>query len=155
MDLADKKLLHAIQHDATRTTDELAELLGMSSSSVQRRLKHLRDRGVIQTQVAIVDPRKVGQALTLVVGLEIEQKRPDLYGQLMQWFASNSAIQQAYNVTGATDFVLIVSAPSLEAYDALMNRMMADNSNVKKYITSVVLQTFKRTLFTPVETEPD
>ena len=150
MDEFDRKLLDAVQRDAGRTTEELAAALGSSSSSVQRRLKRLRQDGVIVGHIAIVEPRRVGQGLTFVTGIEIEQKRPDLYGNLQRWVLANDAVQQAYNVTGASDFVLVIAASSLEAYDELMNRMMADNPNIKKYVTSVVLQTFKRSLYTPV-----
>lgn len=52
--------------------------------------------------------------------------------------------------TDASDFVVIVSAASLEDDHELMDRMMADNPNVRKYVSSVVLQTFKRALFTPL-----
>lgn len=150
MDEFDRKLLDAVQRDASRTTEELAAALGSSPSSVQRRLKRLRQDGVIVGQIAVVQPQRVGHRLTFVTGIEIEQKRPDLYGNLQRWVLANDAVQQAYNVTGASDFVLIVAAPSLEAYDEVMNRMMADNPNIKKYVTSVVLQTFKRSLYTPV-----
>jgi Lrp/AsnC family leucine-responsive transcriptional regulator len=150
MDDLDRKLLDAVQRDATKTTDELAEFLGSSPSSVQRRLKRLRKQGIIIAQTVIVQPRSVGQGMTFVVGIEIEQKRPDLYANLQTWILANDAVQQAYNVTGASDFVLIITAASHEGYEDIMNRMMADNSNIKKYITSVVLQTFKRTLFVPI-----
>jgi Lrp/AsnC family transcriptional regulator, leucine-responsive regulatory protein len=96
-----------------------------------------------------VHPGKAGQHMTFIVGIEIEQKRPDLYENLRHWLASADGVQQAYNVTGASDFMIIATAPTLDDFDSLMNRMMAENPNIRKYITSVVLQTYKRTLFVP------
>ena len=149
LDPSDRHLLDLVQRDALRTTDALADLAGISPSSVQRRLKRLRDEGVITAHTAVVDPASVGQAMTFVVGIEIEQKRPDLYANLKRWLADHDAVQQAYNVTGSSDFILVVTAATLEDYDSLMGRMVARNPNIRKYVTSVVLQTFKRTLFTP------
>lgn len=149
MDIFDRKLLEAVQRDDSRTNEQLAELVGISPSSIQRRLKHLEKTGVILGRTVVVHPGKAGQHMTFIVGIEIEQKRPDLYENLRHWLASADGVQQAYNVTGASDFMIIATAPTLDDFDSLMNRMMAENPNIRKYITSVVLQTYKRTLFVP------
>lgn len=59
-------------------------------------------------------------------------------------------MQQAYYVTGEADFVMIVTAPDTEAYDALMSRLVADNANVKRFTTNVALGLVKRGLTIPV-----
>ena len=150
IDEFDRKLLRAVQTDAGLTNDILAERLPMSVSAVQRRLKRLRETEVITADIALVDPKAVGCNLLFVVGLEVERKRSDLYSNLRRWISRNEEVQQAYNVTGSSDFILVVTATSLEAYDAFMTRMVEANTNITKFTTSVVLQTFKRGLFTPV-----
>jgi Lrp/AsnC family leucine-responsive transcriptional regulator len=150
MDPIDKKLLIEIQKDASRTTDELANLIGSSPSSIQRRLARFKRDGIVTADISIVDPAVLGQSLSFVVGLVIDRKQPDLYAALRDWVNSTDQVQQAYNVTGEMDFILIVTAPTMDAYDALMDRLIKQNPNVKKYVTSAVLQTYKRSLFTPV-----
>jgi Lrp/AsnC family transcriptional regulator, leucine-responsive regulatory protein len=149
MDLIDRKLLDAVQRDAWLTNEQLSERVGASPSAVQRRLARLRASRVIREVRAIVDQKAVGRPLTFVVGLEIERKRNDLYGRLQQWISAEPSIQQTYNVTGASDFILVVTAATLEGYDALMAKMIVDNPNVRKFTTSVVLQTFKQDMFVP------
>lgn len=149
MDVVDRKLLEAVQRDAWLTIDQLADRVGASPSAVQRRLSRLKADRVIRDVRAIVDAKRVGRPLTFVVGLEIERKRNDLYGRLQQWIAAEDSIQQAYNVTGSFDFILVVTAATLETYDSMMARMIADNPNVRKFTTSVVLQTFKQDTFVP------
>jgi Lrp/AsnC family leucine-responsive transcriptional regulator len=97
-----------------------------------------------------VNPAAVGSPLTLLVGLEIERKRADLYSALQRWILATDSIQQAYNVTGAFDFAIIVTAPSLDAYDALMGEMIESNPNIRKYTTMVVLQSLKQDTLVPV-----
>ncbi len=150
IDETDRQLLHAIQRDATLTADELAATVAASPSAVQRRLARLRRCGIIAEQVVVVRPGLVGQSLTFVVGVEIERKRADLYASFRDWLERTEEVQQAYNVTGALDFMLVVTATSIEDYDALMDRMVAANPNVLKFTTSAVLQVYKRSLFTPV-----
>jgi len=149
VDLIDRKLLDAVQRDATLTYEQLGELVGASNSAVQRRLAKLKATGVIRAIRAVVDGKAVGSPLLFIVGLEIERKRADLYSRLQQWIAAEDAIQQAFNVTGASDFVLVVTAVTLEGYDELMAEMIAANPNIRKYTTSVVLQSFKHGTLVP------
>jgi DNA-binding Lrp family transcriptional regulator len=97
-----------------------------------------------------VNAAAVASALTFVVGLEIERKRPDLYGSFQRWILAQEAIQQAYNVTGEFDFTIVVIAPSLEAYDSLMGEMIEANPNIRKYTTMVVLQVLKQDTRVPI-----
>lgn len=151
MDMIDRKLADALQRDATLSHEQLSQLVGASPSAVQRRVKRLHAEGVIEGIHAHLNPSAFGRANFFIVGLEIERKDRKLYQQLQKWIRDQDAIQQAYNVTGSSDFILIVSDVSLKAYDRLMSRFVEDNPNVRKFTTSVVLQSFKRGMLFPVE----
>nr|WP_294809984.1 Lrp/AsnC family transcriptional regulator [uncultured Sphingomonas sp.] len=153
LDAFDRKLLTLVQRDAARTADALAEEVGLSPSAVLRRLKRLRDDGVIVATAAVVDPLKVGKPNFFLAALEIERERPELIARLRQWLVAEPWIQQVYYVTGTADFVLVVVAPDVGAYDALMSRLMGDNPNVRRFTTNVALGVGKRSLFVPVELE--
>ena len=143
-----------MQQDATLTYEQLSERVGASPSAVQRRLAKLKSSGIIRGVRAIVIAAAVGSPLTFIVGLEIERKRADLYGSLQRWIVARDSIQHAYNVTGAFDFMITVTAPTLEAYDLLMGEMIEANPNVRKYTTMVVLQSLKQETAVPVLPEP-
>lgn len=151
LDAFDRKLLALVQRGANRTADALAEEVGLSSSAVLRRLKRLRDDGVIVATAAVVDPLKVGKPNFFLAALEIERERPELVARLRQWLAAEEGIQQVYYVTGTADFMLVVVAPDVGAYDALMSRLMAENPNVRRFTTNVALGVGKRSLFVPVD----
>jgi DNA-binding Lrp family transcriptional regulator len=150
LDRFDRQLLNLVQDDAGQTAERLAEQIGLSPSAIQRRLKRLREEGVIQREIAVVDAKQVGGPTSFVVSLQVERERPELLAQLRQWLAVQPQVQQAFYVTGEADFVLIVTAPSTEAYDALMSRMMLDNPNIKRFTTNVALGIVKRGLAIPV-----
>lgn len=153
MDSFDRRLLALVQRDASLTSEGLAERVGLSPSAVQRRLKRLRAEGIIDSIVAKVDPGKLGRPAFFVVGLEIERERPELLQRLRAWLAAEDAVQEVFYVTGAWDFILIVTAPSVEAYDALMGGLIADNPNVRRFTTNVALGVYKRSLFLPIAEE--
>lgn len=150
LDRFDRKLLTLVQRDAGQTADVLAEQVGLSASAVLRRLKRLRETGVILGEIAVVDPLKTGKPNFFLAALEIERERPELIARLRQWMAAEEQIQQVYYVTGTADFVLVVVAPDVGAYDALMSRLMADNPNVRRFTTNVALGVGKRGLFVPI-----
>jgi DNA-binding Lrp family transcriptional regulator len=154
LDLFDRRLLNLVQEDAGQTTERIAEQIGLSSSAVQRRLKRLREEGVIVRDIAIVDPKKVGRPTFFVVSLQVERERPELLAQLREWLAAQPHVQQAFYVTGEADFVVVITAPDTETYDALMSRMIVENPNVKKFTTNVALGVVKRGLTIPVPLEP-
>lgn len=150
MDDFDLRLADQLQRDASLTHEELADRLGSSPSAIQRRIQRLRRQGAIERYAAHIDPKAAGIGHCFVVGLDIERKTRDAYRELRAWLADEDAIQQAYNVTGNADFVLVITAASLDEYDALMSRLVEANPNVRKFTTSVVLQTFKRGTLLPL-----
>lgn len=151
LDKLDRKILAIVQNDARRSAEMIGTEIGLSASAVQRRTSRLRDEAVITAEVAIVNPKSVGHPLTMIVDIEVERERPELMASLKRWIAAEPAIQEAWYVTGDGDYVLIVIARDVEDYDALMQKLMAENANVKRFHTRVALGTVKRSLLVPVE----
>lgn len=155
LDRFDRQLLNLVQEDAAQTAERLAEQVALSPSAIQRRLRRLRELGVIERETAVVDPRKVGRPTFFIASLQIERERPELLTQLRAWLAEHEQVQQAFYVTGEADFVLVVTAPDTETYDALMARLIAENPNVRRFTTSVALGVVKRGLMVPVPLDAD
>ena len=149
LDSFDRRILDIVQRDGELTADAIGERIGLSASATLRRLRRLKAEGAIAATVAIVDPATIGKPTFFIVALEIERERPELLAQLRRWFAGEDQVQQVYYVTGSADFVLIITAPDVDSYDALMARMIADNSNVRRFTTNVALGIGKRGLFVP------
>jgi len=76
LDEFDLKLLDAIQRSNRLTAAQLAERVCLSPSAVQRRLHRLRERKVIEAEVAIVSPEALGQSLTAIVEVTLDRDRP-------------------------------------------------------------------------------
>jgi Lrp/AsnC family transcriptional regulator, leucine-responsive regulatory protein len=155
LDRFDRQLLSLVQEDAGQTAEQLAEHVALSPSAIQRRLRRLREEGVIVREIAIVDPKSVDRPTFFVVSVQIERERPELLAQFRKWLTAQIHVQQAFYVTGEADFILVVTAPDTETYDALMGRMVAENPNVGRFTTNVALSVDKRGLGIPVPPEED
>ncbi|MEO1189079.1 MAG: Lrp/AsnC family transcriptional regulator [Pseudomonadota bacterium] len=103
IDLIDMKLLGALQQDARMTISDLADRAGVSTASVQRRLKRLRSGGVIVREVAQLDPRKLGFGITAVVSVELERDRLDQIDAFKRKARNDPQVQNFYCVTGNRD----------------------------------------------------
>lgn len=147
----DRRILALVQRDARLTAAQIGERVGLSASAAHRRVQRLWQGRVVEAQVAVVNPKAVGRPLVMIVGLEIERERPEDLHELKRWLAAEPAVQQAWYVTGDADFTLVITARDTEDYDAFMQRLVAENRNVRKFKTSVVLSTLKRGLAVPVE----
>ena len=47
--------------------------------------------------------------------------------------------------------MLVVTAPDIAAFDALMSELMAANPNVRRFTTNVVMSSIKRGLYVPID----
>jgi Lrp/AsnC family leucine-responsive transcriptional regulator len=94
LDKTDLTLLARLQDNARLGLDALAEFSGVSTASVQRRLKRLREAGVITGEVAILDPARVGQPMTFVVMVELERERLDQIDAFTRRAQNETQVQQ-------------------------------------------------------------
>jgi DNA-binding Lrp family transcriptional regulator len=76
-DEIDRRILNALQQDASQTNAELAQTVHVSPPTCLRRVKHLTESGVIERQVAIVSPEKVGARLTAIVEITLDVQAAD------------------------------------------------------------------------------
>jgi DNA-binding Lrp family transcriptional regulator len=153
LDRFDRQLLGLVQHDAALTAEQLAAHVSLSASAIQRRLRRLREQGVIQRQIAVLDAAALGQPTTFIAALHVDSERPDQMARLRAWLDAEPAVQQAFYVTGEADFVLVVTAPDAARYEALMARLLADHPHVRRYTTQVAMGVLKRGLALPVPLE--
>ncbi len=131
MDEVDRRILNALQIDSSQTNAELAELVHVSPPTCLRRVKYLTQAGIIERQVAIVSPEKVGAQLTAVVEITLDIQAAERMAEFEQHVALESAVLQCYRVAPGPDFVLIVQVADMPAYHALAHRLFATQANVR------------------------
>ncbi|ELX11671.1 MULTISPECIES: Lrp/AsnC family transcriptional regulator [Oxalobacteraceae] len=131
MDEIDRRILNALQVDSSQTNSELALAVHVSAPTCLRRVKHLTESGVIQRQVAIVAPEKVGPSLTAIVEISLDIQAAERMAEFEAHVAADDAVLQCYRVAPGPDFVLIVQVADMPAYHALAHRLFATQTNVR------------------------
>lgn len=150
LDNFDREILARVQRDARAAAENIGAEIGLSAAAVQRRLKRLREVGVIVAEVAVIDPVAVGQAMTFIVGVELERERADMLDAFRRAARAEPNVQQCYYVTGVADFILIVVARDMADFEAVTRRLLFDNANIRRFTTSVVMARDKVGSMVPV-----
>ncbi|MDI3296862.1 Lrp/AsnC family transcriptional regulator [Janthinobacterium tructae] len=131
LDEIDRRILNALQIDASQTNSELAQAVHVSAPTCLRRVKHLRESGVIERQVAIVAPQLVGARLTAIVEITLDVQAAERMAEFELLVADEPAVLQCYRVSPGPDFVLMVQVADMPAYHALAHRLFAAHANVR------------------------
>ena len=139
LDSFDRRILTLLQRDNRMPQRDIAEAVGLSSSAVNRRIAALEAAGVIQANVAIVDPAKAGRPITIIAEVAVESERLDLLDKVRRRFEQSAAVQQVYYVTGDVDFVLVVAVADMAEYERLTRELFFAEGNVKSFRTLVVM----------------
>ena len=139
LDDFDREILRRLQLNARATGEDIGASVHLSAAAVQRRIKRLRKLGVIVAEVAIVDPVAVGQAMSFIVGVELERERADMLDAFRKAARADPNVQTCYYVTGAADFILVVLARDMADFEAITRRLLFDNPNIRRFTTSVVM----------------
>jgi Lrp/AsnC family transcriptional regulator, leucine-responsive regulatory protein len=143
LDEYDKKLLRLLQQNNKMTADELGELVNLSTSAVQRRLKKLREEKIIEADVSIISPSAAGIGITCVVDVVMELGNSKTFDGFKEDMHNCPEVMQCYYVTGPHDFVLIVNTIDMKHYETFSKTWLLDNRDVKHFYTHVVMDKVK------------
>ena len=127
LDKFDFALLEHLQKDCLTPLRELANLVHLSTASVQRRIQKLRDSGYIIGNTAVLDPDKLGQVITIFVEVRVNQTHVRDLEELKTSF-SIPEVQQCYYVTGEADFMLVLLVSSMSRFQALCDQLFHHNA---------------------------
>lgn len=131
LDDLDHRILHALQDQADRSNLEIARLIGLSPAATLRRIKRLKDQGVIERVVAVLNPQAVGAGLLAVVEVSLERQGEHALQAFAALACKQAEVQQCYQVSPGPDFVLIAQVPDMPAYHAFSQRLLTEDANVR------------------------
>lgn len=154
LDNFDRRILAIVQRNCQMKAEAVADMVGLSTSAVQRRLKRMRSDGSIVAEAALVDSKAVGTLMMFIAGMEIEREHYDSLAKFKTWAAKQDNIQQVYYVTGTVDIVAIILAKDAVHYDEIALQIMSQNPQIRRIHTNVVLRDMKIGMYVPIDLDP-
>ncbi|WP_395690843.1 Lrp/AsnC family transcriptional regulator [Piscinibacter sp.] len=135
LDATDLRILDQLQRDASLTNQALAAAVHTSPATCLRRVKRLMDTGVIERQVALLSPAKLGAGLTAIVELTLDAQGAEHLAAFEAKAVADEAVRQCYRVSPGPDFLLILQLADMAGYHALVQRLFTQDANVRNVRT--------------------
>lgn len=146
MDEKDLAILRLVQSNARLTAESISLDVGLSPPAVQKRLKRLRETGVIEREIAVLSPEKLGREMTIVVEVLLERENRAHLDAFKRRMRAAPCVQQCYYTTGEADFLLILTVRDIKEYEEFTQAHFFDESNISRFKTSVVMDRVKVSL---------
>ena len=134
-DATDWQLLDWLQRDASLSNQALAERVHVSPPTCLRRVRRLQESGLIERQVALLQPDRLaalqGHGLAAIVEVSLDRQGAEHLDAFQARAIADDAVQQCWRVSPGPDFVLVVHTRDMPTYLALSQRLFTQDANVR------------------------
>jgi len=139
LDATDLQLLDQLQTDASLSNLDLAAQAHISPPTCLRRVKRLRDAGLIEREIAVLSVDKLaalaGHGLCAIVEITLDRQDNEAQQAFEKRVFNEDAVQQCYRVSPGPDFLLVVHAAHMPDYLTLAQRLFTADANVRNVKT--------------------
>ena len=150
MSSIDIRILEQIQRDASLSTGDLAERVGLSQSPCWRRLQRLKEEGYIRRQVAILDRSKFASSMFIMATLKMTTLSDDKRAEFVRKIELSPEILECYTIFGERDIMLKVIVPSLPWYQKFVFDFILKLPGVQDVQSTVTIAEIKHTTEIPI-----
>ena len=142
LDTLDRKILDALQQDASRSLDELSKHVGGSKTPVWNRIRKMKEAGIIKAEVALLDPDALGLDACFFVLVRTSEHDADWLQRFMTAIQNRPEVVEAHRLAGDIDYILKVQVPNAKAYDDFYRALIKEVSifNVTSNLSMEVIK---------------
>ena len=140
LDEQDRKILNLLTQNARYTYSEIGEKLGLSRVAIKNRIDALEQRGVIEEYTVIINPQRLGGAISCYYEIETE---PGALAEVVARLNDCPTITQIYRVTGKNKLHVHAVAASAGEMERLIREVIDPLPGVKDISTNIILSRVK------------
>lgn len=144
LDQTDRDILAALQRDATQTAAALGGRIGLSQPATWRRIKRLRDAGILAGQKVSLDAEKLGFGVTVFLGIKLATKGRVSLEDFERAVVAIPEVQLVEHVLGLFDYRLRVVARDLADFERVLRRRVMTLPGVGDVEANVLLSEERR-----------
>ena len=146
----DRRLLAELQRDATRNQSELAEIVGMSRTSCWRRIRDFEEAGLIERQVALLNPKQVGFTIEVLLLVAMTEHSDENRRSFERHVSILPEVMECFSVSGDRDYLLQVVARDMDSYNDFLNAQILRHPAVQSASSTFVLRRVKYSTALPL-----
>ncbi|MFB0912014.1 MAG: Lrp/AsnC family transcriptional regulator [Glaciecola sp.] len=125
IDRIDKEILRIIQQDASLTTAEVAEQVGLTTTPCWRRIQRMQDSGIIVKKVTLLQPEKLNLGLTVFVNVKVARHDSSWLKKFSIHTQAFEEVVAFYRLSGEYDYMLTVLVSDMQGYDHFYKRFIS------------------------------
>lgn len=144
LDKIDKQLLNLLQDNAKITHKEIADKLYLTRTPIFDRIKKLERRGVIQSYITLLNPKKVNRGLGVLCFISLKEHGLEAVNDFQKAVESNTKVMECFHVAGNFDFLLKVMVKDMEEYQYFVLNELSSIENITHVQSSFVLGELKK-----------
>jgi len=152
LDETDRRILALLQENAALSVAEVADSLRMTPPPCWRRIKRLKDGGVLEKQVWLVDPKAVGLTVTIYAAVKLTTHDSKATAAFRNRIQALPEVLECYILLGNPDALLKIIVSDMEHYEELFNARLSQIPGVREVTSSVVMTEVKKTTRVPLLT---
>lgn len=140
LDEIDRRLVELLIGNARMSYSDLGQEVGLSRVAVAARVAALEKRGVIEEYTTIVNPQKLGGAISCYFEIETEPARLE---EVTGILAQCETVTQIYRVSGRSKLHVHAVAAGQEELETLLTSTMDSLPGVIALSTNIILSRVK------------
>jgi len=131
IDETDVKLLELLSKDSSATATEMMSQVNLSVPAINKRIRKMRQSGVIRRFTTVVDGEKVGKPIMAFILLILQQA--SAVDALLQYVNADPDVLECYAVTGEYDYIIKVCAADVKALERKLTLLKQRKGVVKSH----------------------
>lgn len=130
LDAIDRRIVAALQSDATLSNAALAERVGASAASCWRRIRALETAGLLLGAVRLVDAARLGRAINIICQVRMKNHMPDTVAAFVGFVRDQPEIMDCYSMSGDWDYLLRIAVADVADYERFLMRTLLRHPSV-------------------------
>tara|TARA_R110000787_G_scaffold20521_17_gene60896 strand:+ start:413 stop:874 length:462 start_codon:yes stop_codon:yes gene_type:complete len=126
IDATDRKILAALQRDASQSLDDIAREVGSSKTPVWNRIRKLREAGVIGQHTVVLDADALGLEACFFVLIRTSEHEAEWQAKFLKTLQDRPEVQEAHRLAGDIDYILKVRVENARAYDRFYQALISE-----------------------------
>lgn len=150
LDTVDRRILSLLQEDGSLSINDLAERIGMTAPPCWRRVRRLKDEGILERQVWLVDAKSVGLSVTIYASVKLATHDREATTAFRDRIKALAEVLECYILLGTPDALLKIVVADIGYYEEFFYKRLSQIPGVREVTSSVVMSQVKNTTAIPL-----
>lgn len=144
LDDIDRRILRTVQANAALPASAVGRAVGLSQPAAWRRLRRLREAGILGERELVLDLEKLGFGVTVFLGIKLAAKGRGSLEDFERAVSAIPEVRRVEHILGRYDYRLRVTARDLPDFERVLRRRIMALPGVGEVEANVLLSEERR-----------